>query len=214
MYVEDRENAVEAREERRIEVDLVRDVLPLDEPPELRVRGGKDCAARRQRGGDPRLRDVDHLLLHRLVDASAVRRIHFLDLVDDARPAVREDKGARLEGPASLAELVFYRRRQKARGARALPAHHDAAGCDSNHVHEKLRFGGVVADDPVRDEPLRPGDFDVVDGPESRGPDGHDALGHEAVPAPLSSLDQGHDFSEACLLLPALKADVLSESKD
>src|SRR5437660_5028478 len=76
------EDDVETAEERRRQVDLLRDVLMLVEPAELLIRRGEDRATRLEDGRDARLRHADPLLFHRLMDRGSILRVHLLDLVD------------------------------------------------------------------------------------------------------------------------------------
>jgi len=95
--VRHREDEVEPRDERGFEVDLLADRLVLIEPTVLGVRRAEEGTPRFQRRVDPRLRDGDLLLFEPLVHRRAVRRIHFIQLVDCGDSLVSEDESAGFE---------------------------------------------------------------------------------------------------------------------
>src|SRR2546427_299772 len=140
--IDDREDDVEAAEERGRQVDLLGDVLVLVESAELGVRRGEDRASGLEDRGDAGLRDADPLLLHRFVDRRPVLRIHLLDFVDGGEPEIREDEGSGLERPASLAEFVSDRGRRQTRRRGGLAGRVDPAGRESNHVGQQLALAG------------------------------------------------------------------------
>src|SRR3989449_1053382 len=155
--IDDRENDVEATEERGRQVDLLGDVLVLVEPAELGVRRGEDRASGLEDRGDARLRDADPLLLHRFVDRRPVLRIHLLDFVDGGEPEIREDEGSGLEGPASLAEFVSDRGRRQTRSRGGLAGRIDPAGREPNHVGQQLALARPrIADQDQMDIPTDP----------------------------------------------------------
>mmetsp|Transcript_19882 Transcript_19882/g.48164 ORF Transcript_19882/g.48164 Transcript_19882/m.48164 type:complete len:207 (-) Transcript_19882:822-1442(-) len=138
--IHEQEEDVETREERLREVDVLGRRPPQVVPPVRWVRRRKHARAGVERGGDASLGDRHSLLLHHLMDGSAVRVLHLVELVDAADALVRKHERAALKHHLSRELILGHSRREThARGALACRVH--PARRQPCHVLEELRLG-------------------------------------------------------------------------
>lgn len=88
--VSHQEDAVEARENARLEVDLVGYLGQVVLPTVVGVGCGQDAGPSVEQSGDAGLSDRNGLLLHGLVDGYSVLRTHLIELVDTHRSAITQ----------------------------------------------------------------------------------------------------------------------------
>mmetsp|Transcript_136869 Transcript_136869/g.425189 ORF Transcript_136869/g.425189 Transcript_136869/m.425189 type:complete len:321 (-) Transcript_136869:1394-2356(-) len=101
-HVADEEHHVEARQDGRLEVHLVRGVREVVVGAEARVGSRQHGAAGVQHRGDARLCNGDGLLLHGLVDRHPILDVHLVKLVDAHDARISEHHGAALQGEPVL----------------------------------------------------------------------------------------------------------------
>ena len=110
------EDHVEAREDGRLEVDVLTRRLEVVVPTEDRIGGGKHRGAGIEDGGDAGLGDGDGLLLHGLVDRDPILVAHLVELVDAHDPTVGQHHRPALEVELACRVVPLDRGRQTRRG--------------------------------------------------------------------------------------------------
>ena len=138
--VEHQVQQVEARQQRRRQVDVLRQRELGEVARPLRVCAREDRRARVELRHEPGLRDRDGLLLHDLVQHRARAVGHLVELVDAADALVAEHQRARLEHHLVRLGVLGHVGGQADRG-RALAARVDAARRDLVDEAEQLRLG-------------------------------------------------------------------------
>eukprot|EP00354_Favella_ehrenbergii_P002548 CAMPEP_0170463488 /NCGR_PEP_ID=MMETSP0123-20130129/8581_1 /TAXON_ID=182087 /ORGANISM="Favella ehrenbergii, Strain Fehren 1" /LENGTH=127 /DNA_ID=CAMNT_0010728933 /DNA_START=891 /DNA_END=1274 /DNA_ORIENTATION=+ len=109
LLVEDNEEEVETRHDRRRDVDVEAERLRAVVAASYGVRRGQDRGASIEGGVDASLGNRDGLLLHGLVNGHLVLHVHLIELVDTADTVVGEHERTSFDAELARLEVLAYR---------------------------------------------------------------------------------------------------------
>lgn len=118
--------------------------------PARRICRSNNSTACLERRDDPSFRDGDTLLLHRFMDTRAVRVVHLVELVDQARPFVSEHQCPALERPFARHGVLPHTRGETDGGGTLACGKYGAVRCLLDIFQELgFRCAGVAEQEDV-----------------------------------------------------------------